>query len=529
MNHLIKEFSEEYQDYLRDESRSEGKAESISFPKTEEEIIAIVRDLYQAGIPFTLQGARTGLAASAVPQGGHILNLSRMNNILGARYDEKEDAFFLLTEPGILLSQLRKAILNKDFQAQNWSEESKAALSHFKPGEWFFTPDPTETSAALGGMAACNASGARSFFYGAIRPWIEALRLVLPDGRTAALRRGQYQARGREFALPLENGETLSGLLPDYQMPAVKNASGYYIHPDMDLLDLFIGSEGTLGIITQMEVRLIRKPQAMWGISAFLPEQAMALKYVQALRGEVLPGLKPFPHQPVSIEFFNCNALDLLRRQKEEGSAFSQLQDLPEDFHTAVYAEFHESSREKMLEILSDLGDLLAALGSREENTWVAANPRDMEELHLFRHAIPESVNMLVDEKRRDNPALTKLGSDMAIPDEYLEWVMALYHEDLEKNGFEYFIFGHIGNNHLHCNIIPRNNEEYVLGKEVYKSWAREITRRGGTVSAEHGVGKLKAPFLEIMYGEQGIAEMRKLKLLFDPKNLLNPGNMFTI
>ena len=88
-------------------------------------------------------------------------------------------------------------------------------------------------------------------------------------------------------------------------------------------------------------------------------------------------------------------------------------------------------------------------------------------------------------------------------------------------------IFGHIGNDHLHVNVISRNEEEYLRGKEIYEGWARRVSELGGSVSAEHGVGKLKREFLRIMYGEKSIGEMRKLKKVFDPKGILGRDNIF--
>ncbi len=98
----------------------------------------------------------------------------------------------------------------------------------------------------------------------------------------------------------------------------------------------------------------------------------------------------------------------------------------------------------------------------------------------------------------------------------------------LDGAGLESVIFGHIANNHLHVNILPNSLEEYERGKALYLCWAEEIVARGGSISAEHGIGKLKVPFLQLMYGEQGVEQMRQLKGLFDPQLMLNPGNLFS-
>jgi D-lactate dehydrogenase (cytochrome) len=159
--------------------------------------------------------------------------------------------------------------------------------------------------------------------------------------------------------------------------------------------------------------------------------------------------------------------------------------------------------------------------------TWLAGDEKEMIRLKDFRHAVPEAVNLLLDERRRQDPTLTKLGTDLAVPDECLAAVMRLYRDGLEASGLEYVSFGHIGNNHVHVNIIPRDAAEYRRGRELYGAWAREVVAMGGTVSAEHGIGKLKKDLLRTMYGGEGVDQMIKLKRLFDPTGLLNQGNLF--
>ena len=119
----------------------------------------------------------------------------------------------------------------------------------------------------------------------------------------------------------------------------------------------------------------------------------------------------------------------------------------------------------------------------------------------FFRHAIPECVNMLIDKRKQKDKTITKLGTDMAVPDSQLEEVMALYNRMLQEQGLESAIWGHIGNNHLHVNILPNDGEEYKKGQQLYRQWAAYVTEKGGAVSAEHGVGKLKAGVLLVMYG----------------------------
>ncbi|MGD9873423.1 MAG: FAD-binding oxidoreductase [Kiritimatiellia bacterium] len=475
-------------DYLRDESRKTGRADSISFPQTETDIVETVRWVREKGLSITTQGARTGLTGGAVPDGGHILNLSRMKDISGRES--------LIVQPGATLDEIRAYL-------------KKAA------GHLFFAPDPTETTATVGGMAACNASGARSFRYGATRESILAMRVVLGDGDVLALRRGRCMAKGRHFKLKTESGRVIEGELPGYTTPAIKTASGYFVRDHMDLMDLFIGSEGTLGIISELELKLLPWPAAAWGVMAFFDSEEKALAFVRVVRA--------MEDKPACIEFFDSCSLNLLRQNRQDGAP-----DIPLEYNTAIYIEYHAASEDGASAMVEHMCRLLEQCGGSEENTWMATDEHERERIRLFRHALPEAVNKLIDERRKSDPQITKLGTDMAVPDDRLDEVMALYHQSLRRLGLEYVIFGHIGSNHVHVNILPRSAAEYEQGRMQYLEWASAVVKMGGTVSAEHGIGKIKAPFLQLMMGEQGIAEMRRIRKVFEPECRLNTGNLFS-
>lgn len=515
-----------YDEYLRDESRYTGWAEAIAFPKDEAQVIEIMKKADDSRTPVTVQGARTGLTGAAVPHGGYVLNMSKMNKVIGIRYDAGN--FFIKVQPGLLLTQLNKMLEQKSFDPGALDAESLDCLSEMKAGQWIFPPDPTEISASIGGMVSCNASGAKTFFYGPTRNYVEALRIVLPGGDIIDLRRGLSAAEGRSFDMTTENGRHIKGELPSYTVPKVKSAAGYYIHENMDMIDLFIGAEGTLGVITEIELKLVRRPAMRIGTVAFLQERQSALDLVRALRQESLPqGISPLPTKPLSIEYFDHRALALLSDQQKNNPAFSQLQPLPEGAPTAIYAEFDGTDEDKSWAILSELGVLLKHCGGNEHDTWVALDSQKMEKLRFFRHACPECVNIQVDRCRKTDPHITKLGTDMSVPAQYLDQAIDMYEKDLTEAGLNFVIFGHIGQNHLHVNVIPRSMDEYDKAKSLYMIWARRISSWGGSVAAEHGIGKLKAPFLHAMYTDRQLHDMAALKACFDPDMLLCAGNIF--
>lgn len=515
---MIRPWASEYDEYRRDESRSTGEAESISFPTCEDELRSILSELDPA-TPITVQGARTGLAGGAVPHGGHVVSLVRMNAYKGLRR-AADGAFFLRVEPGVVLSELRRHLHAKSLPAHGWDDASRAALEAlYASPEQFFPTDPTETSACLGGMAACNASGARSYRYGPMRPHVSGLRVVLVSGETLALRRGDVCAQGRALELVTEQGTTMRMELPTYDMPRAKNASGYFIADDMDAVDLFIGSDGTLGIITELELALMPAPQVTWGVNCFFEDEGQALDFVVRVR--------PALDCASAFEYFDGAALDILRTTREDGAAFASLPEVPDAYRACVFVELECNGETQAMEALCELGSLLEEVGGSERDTWVARTDVDRERQRLFRHAVPECVNMLIDRRRRVTPSITKLGSDMSVPDERLHDVVDLYRRTLAENGLESAAWGHIGNNHLHVNILPRDEADFAAGKDLFRAWAREVAAMGGAVSAEHGVGKIKRDFLLTMYGEMHVDEMAHLKAAFDPTGRLNRGNLF--
>ncbi len=510
----------DYPDHLRDESRRPGTADSISFPCSEIELREHLRWAAGFGLSVTIQGARTGITGGAVPDGGHVISLWRMRRYLGLRRHPDGVSWLLRVEPGVLLAELRDALRDWSIDTAGWDDESVASYGMFRSGRrHFFPPDLTETGAALGGVAANNGSGARTFAYGAARASIQAVRIVLVDGDAVTLERGRERARGRAFELVTESGRRIAGTLPAYTQPAVKSAAGYYVRPDMDLLDLFIGSEGTLGVIAWMDLKLVPMPEAVWGVTVFLPDESAALGLVEDVRAADV--------KPAAIEFFDAHVLDLLRAHKERNPAFADIPAMPAAWHTAVYVEYHAGSDAAAEAAVMALGESVAGRGGDPDATWLAVGEREIERFKAFRHAAPECVNLRIDACRKLEPKVTKLGTDLAAPDGRLRELMAMYHADLDGSGLEYAIFGHIGNNHLHVNIIPRTLEEYARGKAMYLKWAGQVVAMGGTVSAEHGIGKLKREMLRVMFGEAELHAMRELKRLFDPEFRLSPGNLF--
>lgn len=516
---MSESFQPAHADYLRDESRRVGRADRIAFPRTEAEVLAALAEAREQKLPVTTQGARTGVTGGAVPEGGLILNLAHMDQILSAENGE------LRVQPGATLDAIRAAV----------------------PPGFYFAPDPTEPSASIGGMISCNSSGALSFLHGPTRNHVLGLRVALLNGDVVDLRRGRDKTAGLRFQLGPVSGE-----LPPLRRPAVKNAAGYFVDPDMDLVDLFVGAEGTLGVVTEATLRLLPAPGAVWGLMAFLPSTSAVVGFVDALRqgtgdrGQETEGrgtrdeigtpatcnLQPETGCPqpsaqlAALEYFDSNCLVFLREHADElASKGIAVPALP-DGSACVYAEWHAPDAAAAEAALMAAAEHLPEFGADPDACILADNPHDLEKLKLFRHSAPEMVNSAIDERRKIHPGLVKLGTDMSVPDARLADVLALYEKDLAASGLEYLIFGHIGANHLHANILPRHPADYDAGRALYARWAAQVIAWGGSISAEHGIGKLKRDLFRQMAGDAALAQMRDLKKCFDPDNLLNPGTL---
>jgi D-lactate dehydrogenase (cytochrome) len=173
------------------------------------------------------------------------------------------------------------------------------------------------------------------------------------------------------------------------------------------------------------------------------------------------------------------------------------------------------------------LEDLITSSGADPALSWVAYEPRELERFKVFRHLLPETVNAIIADRKKGIPGLYKLGTDLAVPDEFLVELWHLYQTTCDGLELEWVAFGHIGNNHIHVNILPRNIQEQQAGLSAYENFARQAVAWGGSVSAEHGIGKIKQKFLRLMYSEDQLAQMKRVKGALDPDGLFNPGDIF--
>jgi D-lactate dehydrogenase (cytochrome) len=509
-------------DYLTDESLMSGYAESISFPKNEHDVIGILQNMDAHKINVTIQGARTGLSGGAVPQGGHIVNLSEMKSISNLCYEETSNTFVITVQSGLTLGELNEAIARRHLNIPHMYKDCDKALRLFKSmPAYFFPPDPTETLASVGGMINCNASGACSFAYGSIRDYVRRVKIVFADGSTKEFRRGGEKCSGYQCSVSL-HARTLDFELPDYNYSRIKNAAGYCVKEDMELVDLFVGSEGTLGVITEADLLLVPAPKVKYGCVCFFTEFSQLMKFEERLYN-----MKTLQVIMAALEYIDGNALQLIAQMRTKISSFNRIPEFKYGYCGAIYFELHGEDETIMMGALESIVSDYELCGGNLDEAYIATVPDEMQKLKLLRHAVPESANALMAEFKQKDNSLTTICTDLAVPHSHLEEMMAMYYHDLNEENIRYIMYGHIGNNHLHVNILPENENQYRKGLVMYHNWMKKIIVWQGTISAEHGIGKQKSILSEDFLGQSNIKKLLMIKRQFDPNMILNKGNIF--
>lgn len=445
-------------------------------------------------------GAQSSLTGGATPRSDVVISTRALDRMSVPRADT------VRVGAGVPLSALQRAL---------------AASGLYYPTV------PTYDGAFVGGTIATNAAGAASFKYGSTRRWVEALTIVLADGSLVEVIRGEVTASPEGwFEIERASGERVRVPVPPYRMPDVpKLSAGYYARPGMDLIDLFVGSEGTLGIVVEATLRVIPRPRTCAAlVQCGSDEQAVAA--TAALRSEAARAwCDAGPLDVAAVEFIDHRALAAIPDEAfvragvvRPGGASAVLLvqiELPEPQEAAL-GRLHD-----VLDECGILEDPLLAL---------PGDARGIASLFELREAAPASVNARVGSAQAQvHPGIEKTAGDMIVPFERLADSLALYRGALERRGLEYAIWGHMSDGNLHPNVIPQSFGDVERGRDAILEMARGVMAMGGAPLAEHGVGRsaLKQRLLLELYGERGIEHMRAVKRALDPEWKLSSGVLF--
>jgi D-lactate dehydrogenase (cytochrome) len=479
--------------YLKDASNlTGGYASEVVFPEDEKEVVQVLDEARRTGTPVTVAGNGTGLVGARIPFGGIVLSTEKLGGLRKV-YQTSYDSGYAVAGPAITLRALQEAVSARGF---------------------LYPPDPTEQNAFLGASVATNASGGRTFKYGATRRWVKRIRVVLATGDVLELRRGESVAGKEGYIFLNGHRNSFEVKLPQYRMPEGKHSAGYYVAPGMSALDLFIGSEGTLGVVTEVEVGLIPEPQEIFSGIVFFGSEENAWHFADHARCKSMKNRASQRKDQVdasALEYLDSQSLEILR------SAYAQI---PQKARAAIFFE-QEIQTVSGTNLVEQWFRLCKGHQSLFDQSWFGKSPKEHAEFRVFRHAIPVLVNRILRQHHQ-----MKIGTDFTVPNERFFDLFTLYRQSLNDSGLQYCIFGHIADNHLHVNFLPRNKEEADRGWLLYRKIARQIIEWGGTISAEHGIGKVKREYLLDMFGRSGLQEMALIKKELDPLVILGRGNI---
>ena len=500
--------------YLTDESKITGRADYVVLPNDEAELREAMRINHSKGNRMTVSAMRTGVCGGCVPTDGYVLSLERMTGVIGIGRDER--GYFVRVLPCTTVREMNSLLERRDFDGLTDITPGAIESLGSEPVPWLYPIDPTELDGSIGGNIACNSSGPRTFKYGPTRDWVRRLYMVLPDGQGLDITRGDIRADGWRMTFPAGR-DLYSFDVPRYPYnDGVKSAMGPRFGKDMDLVDLFVGSEGIFGIIAEADVYL-----APWhptvSLIAFLPSDEDALGMIRDIRADERV-------DPEFLEYMDGGSLDLIRRVRADDPAAIRIPDLPDGAGAAVFLDVAaDGTEDSRIEAVCRMAE---AHGGDASRIWCGRGCEDQGRMRDMRHAIPRSIFEYVASLKGAMPGIHKMGTDMAVPDDRADEMMSFYREKLEEAGLEYVVFGHLGNNHPHVEIILKSMDDFERAKTVYAEFARKAVELGGSPSAEHGIGKIKREYMRMMYGDEGIEELRCVKSVIDPKGILCPGNI---
>lgn len=460
-----------YPDYfVQDEDIRRGFAEDVSGetmipefvvrPTSVEEISDCLRFCNEHSIAVTPAGAQTNDTASSLAERGVSLWLGRMKRILEVNPEQG----YAVVEPGVLLGDLKRELVEQDL---------------------FYAPDPSsENIASLGGTVATNAAGARSYKYGSTARHILGLEVVLADGSI-------------EEISCTDTTKTTTGPAAFNQMSAA-----------------FVGSEGILGVISKIRIRLIRGVPQAFAIVAFFPDVFGAIQFALDCRLGTYPAIGPR-----SMEYLDNSCLKLLR----DSGKYPQV---PQLGGAAIICE--QEYRDGELEDFLDAWiESLAAAGALVDDSIVAETDQKIRELRELRHYIPATLN---EHGSAARPAGgRKVSTDWAVPlARFAEMTIAAERlsQDFGFSSDRVYRYAHLGDGHPHYNLIPQTHEELKRCLELREEYSKLAVSFGGTVAAEHGIGKLRRSLLEYENPALKLRMLRALKQELDPKGILSPGNI---
>lgn len=490
-----------------------GHAPRVYEPRTEGEVAAVLREHDRV----LAIGAQSSLTGGATPRGDVLLSTAKLNDM-----ELDPAARTVRCGAGVACVTVQDAA---------------------SPHGLFVAPAPTYDGAFVGGMVSTNAAGAATFKYGTMRDAVRSLTVVLADGSVLDLRRGDHAVpRGESFELELIDGRVVQVPTPDYLEPEVpKCSAGYHAADPLDLVDLFIGAEGTLGVVTEVTLELTPRPES--SLTCWLPvaDEVRGLKIVAALRDAARQTWETGDVDGLdvrSIEHMDGRAIELLLEDgahREHGVPLAA-GDAMVLLFTLDFAT--ELTEDDVFEAIDDpdgpdqpVRRLLAVLGDEADRLEVAF-PGDTDRVRRFaamREAVPMAVNHRIRDRRLVDPRVTKVAADYVVPFERFAEALGRYRDAFEVADLDLVVWGHVSDGNVHPNALCRDGDEVERAEHVLLELADWVVSVGGSPLAEHGCGRnpVKQEMLRRLRGDSGVACMRRVKAALDPRAKLARGVLF--
>jgi FAD/FMN-containing dehydrogenase len=454
--------------------------EAVALPADENDLIALVQWAADRRVSLHPRGAGSSVTGSNVGP-GIIVDLTRLPRTLQV---------FPATATARTSANIR------------WGELTEAARKHGVR----LPPDPSSGAfATLGGMVSTNASGSHSLRYGSMRRWVRGLTVIAADGSRLSLRRGDGDPSlhypRREL---LDQADLIRSRFPH----ATKNSAGYALDAWLetgDAIDLFVGAEGTLGFVTEIEWQLDAIPAHRAGLRFQLNDLALLTPAVEATLG----------FGPSALELLDRTFLQLVERGGVDQPADTSTESRSE---SVLLVEFEGDSA---AELRTRVDGVVKALGSLAEAMEIALSPEDEERVWRLRHAASPIIADLPPGRRS-----LQVIEDACVPvprmGDYISAVRSLAH----RLQVPVVIFGHAGDGNIHVNLLPETTRPgwEAAVESMYWEITREVIRLGGTTSGEHGDGRIRSAALDRLYGPGILRLFHLVKDTFDPLGILNPG-----
>jgi glycolate oxidase len=434
--------------YAKDETENlHYLPDVVVIPRTADEISAIMKICNREKIPITPRGAGTGLSGGALPHlGGVVLSTERMNAIL--EIDERN--LQVTTEPGVITEVLQMAVKEKNL---------------------FYPPDPASRgSCFIGGNISENSGGPKAVKYGVVKDYVLNLELVLPTGEI------------------IWTGANV-----------LKNSTGY------NLTQLVVGSEGTLGIVTKIVLRLIPHPK--YDLLMLVPFKNLE----QA--GEAVSAIFRAGFVPSAMEMVEIDALKIVSEMLGNTAV-----PITDDIAAHLIIEVDGNNIDVLMGEMEAISELMSQYDIGE--IYFADDAQQKEELWKMRKKVGELVKM----------AGYSIEEDTVVPRAELPALIKLVKKLGKEFNFESVCFGHAGDGNLHIRIrkegSPNSYGDDAMNK-IIRVLFTEVKKLGGTLSAEHGIGLIQKSFMDIVFEEKQLELMRQIKKAFDPNNILNADKIF--